>query len=305
MIALDWQQTSEGLGAAYRAEAARTRAELYWDTEPTWEVVEHARRLGQVAGRIVRDSEGRWRGWSYFLNHRGSLQIGSVTADDEEATRVLLASILSSPEACRASRVLLYAYAAAPGLVPALRDRGFDIEPQHYLVADLADSLGWLDERPVAAVDAPMVSLDDLSRCLAACYPMPDPRRPFAPGGTPAEWAEYVRALTQQSGCGILLPGVSQMDRAPDGTLQGVALVTHLAPQTAHLAQMAVLPHVRRAGVARRLLRQAMHTAARTGHHRMTLLVAAGNRAAAALYETEGFRKTADFVSAVRVTRAD
>ena len=305
MIALDWRQTSDGLGAAYRAEAARTRAELFWDTEPTWEVIEQARRLGQVAGRIVRDAAGRWRGWSYFLAHRGSLQIGSVTADDEEATRVLLASVLSSPEALGVSRVLLYAYAAAPGLVPALRAQGFDIEPQHYLMADLTASMAWVDERPAIGVDAPPVALDDLAQCLAACYPTPDPRRPFAPGGTADEWAEYVRALTQQSGCGMLLPGVSQVERAAHGPLQGVALVTHLGPQTAHLAQMAVLPRERRSGMARRLLRQSMRAAAIAGHRRMTLLVAAGNHAATALYAQVGFVKTAEFVSAVRLTRAD
>jgi ribosomal protein S18 acetylase RimI-like enzyme len=305
MIAVDWQQTSEGLGAAYRAEAARTRADLFWDTEPTWEVIEQARRLGQVAGRIVRDAAGRWRGWSYFLAHRGSLQIGSVTADDEEATRVLLASVLSSPEAHGVSRVLLYAYAAAPGLIPALRAQGFDIEPQHYLMANVAASMASRDEPPEAEADALSVTLDELAQCLAACYPTPDPRRPFAPGGTSDEWAEYVRALTQQSGCGMLLPGVSQLDRASDGRLQGVALVTHLGPQTAHLAQLAVLPQLRRAGRAGRLLQASMRAAADAGHQRMTLLVSERNAAAMALYTQAGFVKTAEFVSAVRLTRAD
>lgn len=303
MIALDWHQTSEGLTAAYRAEAERTRADLHWDTEPTWDVIEHARRLRQVAGRIVRDAEGQWRGWSYFLRHRGSLQIGAVTADDEEATRVLLASVLASPEAQGVTRVLLYAYAAAPGLVPALQARGFDIEPQHYLVAALPVVSEPGEDGPDAGGSA--VTLDELAHCLAECYPIPDPRRPFAPGGTADEWAEYVRALTQQSGCGMLLPGVSQLERDDAGRLQGMALVTHLAPQTAHLAQLVVRPQLRRAGMARRLLRDAMGAAARTGHRRMTLLVAERNRAATALYAQEGFVKTAEFVSAVRLSRAD
>jgi ribosomal protein S18 acetylase RimI-like enzyme len=302
MIAVDWRQTADGLGAAYRTEAARTRADLYWDTDATWDVIEQARRLGQVAGRIVRDAAGQWRGWSYFLTHRGSLQIGSVTADDEEATRVLLASVLSSPEAHAASRVLLYAYAAAPGLVQALRSQGFDVEPQHYLMADLT-RMDQGSER-ADAVTGPF-SVDELARCLAACYPTADPRRPFAPGGSPDEWLEYAQALTQQSGCGLLLPRVSQCGRAGDGQLQGVALVTHLGPQTAHLAQLAVVPDERRSGLGRRLLRQAMHAAAREGHRRMTLLVAEGNRAAVALYTQVGFVQTAEFVSAVRLNPAD
>lgn len=304
MIAVDWQQTSEGLGAAYRAEAARTRAELFWETESTWEVIEQARRLGQVAGRIVRDAAGTCRGWTYFLAHRGSLQIGSVTADTEEATRILLASVLSSPEALGVSRVLLYAYAAAPGLIPALRAHGFDIEPQHYLMADVSAAGPAADERRGHDAEAPAITFDELAQCLADCYPTPDPRRPFAPDGTPDEWAEYVRGLTQQSGCGRLMPDVSQFDRTPDGRLQGVALVTHLGPQTAHLAQLGVLPPLRRAGRAGRLLRESMRAAAAAGLQRMTLLVSACNVAARALYAQAGFEKTAEFVSAVRLSRA-
>ena len=81
------------------------------------------------------------------------------------------------------------------------------------------------------------------------------------------------------------------------GRLQAVALVTMLGTGTAHLAQLAVDPALRRHGVARALAADVFTGAARAGYVRMSLLVASENDAARSLYRSLGLGERGRFLT--------
>jgi ribosomal protein S18 acetylase RimI-like enzyme len=297
MIVSDWRERADGLDEAYQIEARRARSLLHWDTEPNWRIVETARSKGHLPGRIVRDVHGRWHGWTFFLLHEGALQIGAFSSDSEAATDALVHDVLRSPEAARARRVMLFGFVAAPGLAERLRAEGFTVEPYLYLSARLggrgADHAGLQTWGPDDVGDA--------AELLSAAYPGADPMRPFASEGRITEWVEYVRTLVEAEGCGRFLPQTTVTARHQVGRLDGLALVTQLDRDTAHLAQMAVRPEAQGRGLARRLLASARTRARREGCERMTLLVSTGNAPARALYDSLGFTLRAEFLSAARI----
>ena len=77
-------------------------------------------------------------------------------------------------------------------------------------------------------------------------------------------------------------------------------LTTTIDPRTAHIAQVAVSPDAQGQGMGGRLVSWASAMAHVAGYERITLLVAARNHAANALYARLGFSQTALFLAAVR-----
>jgi ribosomal protein S18 acetylase RimI-like enzyme len=82
-----------------------------------------------------------------------------------------------------------------------------------------------------------------------------------------------------------------------DGRLQAIALVTILGTGTAHLAQLAVHPALRRNGVGRALAADVFAFAARAGYVRISLLVASENDAARSLYRSLGLGERGRFLT--------
>jgi len=123
---------------------------------------------------------------------------------------------------------------------------------------------------------------------LSAAYP-PAIAALFTPRGSAAEWRTYVTVLVRLGPCGIFQHEWSRVIRDDAGELLGVALVTRVAPGTAHLAQLAVRPDVQRGGLATRLVCDAAAAAHAAGCRELTLLVARGNEPARRLYESLGF----------------
>jgi ribosomal protein S18 acetylase RimI-like enzyme len=109
-----------------------------------------------------------------------------------------------------------------------------------------------------------------------------------------------VVSLLTTTGCGRFVPGLSFVAPVSNGReLDGAVVVTDLAPGTSHVAQLAVDPKARGRGLGRRLLDSAMSAAASAGYARMTVLVAASNHAALALYERSGFQHRSSFIVAM------
>ena len=89
---------------------------------------------------------------------------------------------------------------------------------------------------------------------------------------------------------------------APDasaGHPAAATLVTQLARDTVHVAQVAVAPAVRGCGLARRVVTASLVAAEAAGYARATLLVSERNVTAGRVYEDLGFEEVAVFVSAV------
>jgi ribosomal protein S18 acetylase RimI-like enzyme len=274
--------------------------ELGWDVSGPWAVVDPARRTGQLPGLLARDQVGRPLGWTAYLALEGHLQVMAIAAADAETTAVLVDGILAAPQVrdCR-SVIVCVRDAAAPRLPDTLTSRGFRVEAYRYLVKPLTDA----DRQQVpAAIVQPWNGRRHAMALLCErAYRDAPGVRAFAPDGTLAQWRAYVDSLIDGNGCGEFLPHLSRVvaGGVAGRRLLAGAMLSDLGTGTVHLSQLAVDPSIRRKGLARATVTDALAEASRT-FVRASLLVSSSNGAAARLYESMGFRDHASFVVAQR-----
>jgi ribosomal protein S18 acetylase RimI-like enzyme len=293
MRLVDWREAP----AVLQEECDTWQAELGWDLSASWRDVEPARSRGQLPGFLAYDDRGRPAGWTLFLRHRDALQIGAIVAVDAATTSALVEGIVAAPEARGASMALSFTRAQAPGLADELRAHDFDTESYRYCEAstELVTGVG-ANIRTWAPSDMPAIT-----ELLGAAYAPSTELRPFAPDGRVEEWTDYLRQLVGTNACGAFLPDASAVvGVCPSGRLDGAVLTTTIDPRTAHIAQVAVSPVAQGQGLGGRLVSWASAMAHVAGYTRITLLVAARNQAANALYARLGFSQTALFLAAVR-----
>jgi ribosomal protein S18 acetylase RimI-like enzyme len=224
-----------------------------------------------------------------------ALQVGGFVADSEPTAIALLDSIFAAPASGATDRVTFFAFTDAPGLVAALRARGLTVDRYWYLRRNIigaggtpgSDMCAWSNQQ-----------IDATASLLRRAFEPQDAARPFAPDGTEQEWQHYVTQLFTGTGCGSLLPAACYGIGAGIGRLAAIALVTRIAPMTAHLAQLAVDPQMRGRHIGSALLEAACGAAARAGCTRMTLLVGGRNQAARALYQQARFEPAGTFIAA-------
>jgi len=293
---VDWRDRDDRqIAGLYDAEIDRWSRNLGWDTRPVWKEVDRGRRLGTVVGRLALDRDGTCAGWSFAIVHRGTLQIGGLVAKSEEVESALLQSLGDSIAGSTAASMSAFVWPDAPGLERVLTERRVQVEPYDYMNAAPG---GDTHRQAVALRPWRPSDFDATLDLLASAYPGEDVSRPFAPGGTAAEWHEYVAGLVGSGACGMIMPSSSFVATAADGTLLGLVLVTRLAATTAHIAQLVVAPAAQRQGAGRSLLDAASCHARLAGCDRITLLVARRNVKAYRLYEQSGFRPITTFLSA-------
>ena len=292
----DWRTLEpERMARLYEAEVERWSDTLEWDTAADWDQVEQGRRRGSVPGVIVTNESGEVEGWSFHVVHDRVLQIGGFLARSEACRDRMLDEILTDTTVAGVDSVTFFAFADAPALAPALRDRRFGVERYWYMGRPVDTSEG-SSSRPGARrweVDDSPATAELLRRAYAG----PGVARPFAPGGTSAEWTTYLAQLVGANGCGRLMPEASFCVPGGPSSLAAVVLTTRIAERTGHIAQLVVDPEHQRNGLGNDLLAMACAAAARRGCHRVTLLVAAGNRPARQLYEHARFEIMGSFVA--------
>jgi ribosomal protein S18 acetylase RimI-like enzyme len=300
MRARDWREEDEaGLASLYAAERERWRATLSWETGTTWHGVEEGRRLGTVTGATACDGDGRPAGWCFALLERDQLQVGGFVAQSEAATTSLLEWLEASPAGRAAHRWLWFGWFDAPGLAAAMAARGGAPVRYVYLVRPLCpssvrpsgDSTAWV--RGWQAAD-----LQSVAPLLASAYGSTEAARAFAPTGRLEEWRRYVASLVSAEGCGVFDPQLSVVASASQGGLAAIAMMSRIAPGTAHLVQLAVRADVQGRGMGRAVLAHAIARAAASGCSEMTLLVHEHNQAARQMYAGAGFVERAAFLSA-------
>ncbi|MFN7977170.1 MAG: GNAT family N-acetyltransferase [Vicinamibacterales bacterium] len=295
-----WSLAAPGdLAPAFAADAERWRRDLRWDTRDLWDAVERARTSGRLDGLVHRDDTGRVDGWTYFVARGGDVHCGALESTSPDATEALVDALLTTPAGAAAERVLLFVYSSAPALEAALRRHAFDVVPYDYRVRALGERTR--GAAPGRAWD--LRDLDTTAAVLQAAYARTDPRRPFAPHGTTAEWRQYASDLVMGQGCGRFRPSLSLAVPAERGGLDGVALVTDLGEGTAHLAQIAVRPSGRGGGLGAAMLEAVSRQAVAAGFQRLSLLVARDNARATAMYARAGLAVQASFLCAVRPGR--
>jgi ribosomal protein S18 acetylase RimI-like enzyme len=270
--------------------------DLAWDASNSWREIEQARTTWGLPGRIAIDHKRSVRGWSYFMPDGETLHIGGIASETPQATAALLDACLeiaSVPP--RPVRVSCFVPNRAEGFEAALVERGFSVEPYHYLSRVLTSSSASTD-----TLEGEGWREDDLTlaaELLRTAYG--DEGRHFAPRGTMTEWEHYTRGLVERPGCGDLETSITRVVRDA-GIMIALVLTTRVAPGTIHLAQIAVHPARRREGFARRLVEEACRLAQPRAARQATLLVGEKNTAARTLYASMGFQPRATFIAATK-----
>jgi ribosomal protein S18 acetylase RimI-like enzyme len=288
---VDWRQADAAeLAQCYRQEREHWLEVLGWETSWTWAMVERARITWGLPGYIARDADGRVCGWSFQLVEHGAVRIGGMVSDSPDVTTQLVDRILEHAREIKAELVSCFIADRAPNLSAVLAARGFICEPFHYLTRQLSSSGRTGNDAAPATVVAAVaesagVAYEAWDRDLSAAADLfasaydADAALHFTTSGTRDEWRTYVRQLVEQPACGSLDDVATVMLRDQRG-LVALALVTTLAPGTAHLAQLAVRPDSQGRGLARQMLSAALARADAEQRQIMTLLVAWSSAAA-------------------------
>jgi ribosomal protein S18 acetylase RimI-like enzyme len=301
----DWRRlAAPRMAALYEAEARWWRTHLGWDLTRALQDLESARLDGRLPGLTVLDGYGDPIGWTYFSGSGEVVQVGAIVAATRAGASHLVNTVVDAAEDVGATSVLALVRPGVPGVIETLSARGFEFETYHYLEARTQPAIA-VPPGIRQYVEADVTALPGL---LERAYAGSTERRPFAPGGTRAEWVDYVGQLLTTRGCGLFMPPASVVftagnaDGAPGGiNIDGVSIVTAISDTHAHLAQVAVDPGARSQGIGKALIEGASASARACGFSRLTLFVAGGNRRARALYDRLGFRVTTSFTAAVRV----
>ncbi|MGE0039799.1 MAG: GNAT family N-acetyltransferase [Vicinamibacterales bacterium] len=295
----DWRdRPAAQVAPLYAAERARWQRDLSWDTAATWAVVEEARTAGRLPGYLVEE-RGRITGWTFFLLHDDTLQIGALAADEARGVRHLLERVMAAPEGQQARTVSLFLLPGSPALGAALTRRRFTQRVHHYLSLDLAGAAG---AATTGAAVRPWRGGDETAavRLMADAYRGQPSAVCYAPHGRLDEWAWYVRQLLRTPSCGLLRPDLTFVAAGTAGAPAGVVLTTAIDRRTAHIAQVAVAPGTQGRGVGRALVTAAIARARELGYERLTLMVAEDNARARHLYDTLGFTPGPAFLYAAR-----
>lgn len=297
MIVGDWREADAGLlRGCYEAERRSWRTDLAWDTAWTWDTIERARTTWGLPGFVATDN-GRIDGWTFYMRDGDAVHVGGLVAVTPSATVMLLDAIVEAALP-GAAQIACFMRDRADGLAGALGARGFDVERFLYLSRPLspADAAQREPSRDDGAAPWQPQDADAVAELLSAAY-SPEAARHFAAGGSRDAWRRYVRGIVEQPGCGTLDRGVTRLVRDAS-SVRAVALVTSIAPDTAHLAQLAVHPAERGRGLGARLVRGAAARAAHAGKTALSLLVGERNDDARRLYASLGFVERGTFVSA-------
>ena len=287
--------TPAAVAPLYRREQQQWLKALSWDTSASWVTIETARVGWGLPGFVCRDGSGNVRGWTYFMKRDGALEVGGIVADTEAATYAVIDGL-----AAEGSPLGGFVYATAPGLANGLAKH--DVHTERYAYLMRSTSANGHDHLRTSAPSQPRTTLrpwnlDDVARTaglLQSAYGSAGYL--FARDNRRDEWHSYVQSLVAHSGCGVLLPHLSTVVEC-DGVTGGVALVTALSPDTAHLAQLAIAPSFSRGGLGRRLIAELMASARQSGYCRLSLLVSRENAPACALYRAFGFELSGEFLA--------
>lgn len=297
----DWRQVpAESLVPLYASERMRALRALHWDFQAIWHEVEHARTTWGLPGLVACDPSGRIRGMTFYVTEGDRLDVGGILSDDVRATDALLDGVLQAAASVDGRAVRMLVFDGAVALRSALKTRRFQVEPHLYLSLPLRVP-GRLTPRrnQYPPYDFGAWQAGDLDAAAALLRRSYDPATGalFAPHNEPGEWERYVNNLVVHPGCGTLNAAATTVVR-DGGELRGLAMITEIAPQVAHLVQLAVDPAWRGRQMGRALLDQACTRLAEKGYRLLTLLVAVDNSAARALYSSAGFDQDATFLKA-------
>jgi ribosomal protein S18 acetylase RimI-like enzyme len=300
VIARPWQDVPpEALAALYERERDRWVDILRWDPSHALMEVERARVTWGLPGFVVLDQANALRGYVFYLQTGRRIEVGGITSDSASVTRALVDAVAAAAVAAGIDDVSWFVFEGVPSLREALERHHFIVDPFAYLVRSIdAGTPAIAAQTRLAASPWRAEDAEPVACLLERAYASGTHGR-FLPAHTPEDWVHYVRNLGRFDGCGTLHPLATRLLRA-GREVKAALLATMVAPETAHIAQLAVDEDLRRRGIATALIADAAAAAARGGATTLTLLVDASNDAARALYARLGFETRATFLAATR-----
>lgn len=300
MIACDWRTLdATEMAPLYATETGRWLRELAWDSAPAWAAVELARTTWGLPGLVCVDVTGRVRGWTFYLPVEGRLDVGGFVSDSSDGTAILVDALIERAGSPQRLGGLVFATAADLASILASRDVFHQRYSYRLLRLDDAPSSPMAGGRqplrlPGLLRDWSESDIDATSELLYESYAQN--AGPIGPGATLHDWREYVTNLSRHGGCGTLSPVLSRV-LTIDDVVAAATLVSTIAPQTAHLVQLAVRRAHQGAGLGHALLATAVEASRHAGFRAISLLVAQDNEGALRLYQQAGFVEQATFVA--------
>jgi ribosomal protein S18 acetylase RimI-like enzyme len=117
---------------------------------------------------------------------------------------------------------------------------------------------------------------------------------------SPAGARKFLTNIIQFPGCGSFFQPASFVAVDPSSRkLSGLCLASLVHADVGHITQVCVSKAARGTGLGYELIRRSLQSFAAHGCRKVSLTVTATNRAAIALYERMGFRRTRDFTAYV------
>ena len=180
-----------------------------------------------------------------------SSRSAALVGERPSVIRRLLDAVLASPEAAVARSLSCFVYPNGRGTVSALERQRFTLRESLYLTRHRRAGEPGPANELVRAGRAPTSPAP--SACSAAPITASPARECFAADHSREQWARYTWQILRTPGCGRFDADLSRVVCAPGSqTPAAVALVTRIAPDAVHVAQIAVAPELRRQGVGAR-----------------------------------------------------
>jgi len=293
------------LDGLWQREASQWRERLYWDVPGSSAALWRALKSGSVQGKAVRVASGL-AGYAYshiISGQRGVISAFVIAPQWGRHTRVgdaLLHAMLTDLHRFGLPRIECPSVSfEAPWLDAIFARQGFCAYGREFLRVNL-NGVAAFDTASAAIELAPWperrrgAELGEAAGLMQAAYR----------GGIDAEISELYRTpggcrtvlqnLMSQHLGGRFVADASALARH-QGQLIGFTVITEIAPQQGHLAQIVVLPQYQGQGVGQALLRYSQARLIDRKFRTLSLIVSQANDPALKLYQAMGFQSVLTF----------
>jgi ribosomal protein S18 acetylase RimI-like enzyme len=300
------QLHSRSLESLFQEETRRWREELYWDYQPSIDLVRKfidSHALGGFA--TIEDGEPTGYGFYVLEDHKGL--IGGLFASSQHPqapiTQSLLTEMLTALQATpRLERIEAQLMPFGTELDPAFLSQHFRLHTRRFMMLRLAEAN--LTAKPLSEglriepwTDR---AFEPAARLIQLAYANHVDGRINDQYCSEAGSLRFLRNIVLLPGCGQFLPEASFLVRpATDDALIAMILTSTVANKVGHTTQVCVMPGHHGKGIGRQLMEHSIQTLRRQNYESLSLTVTSVNQRAVELYQHIGFRTVKTFAAGV------
>ena len=286
----------EGL---WQCEGQWWRERLLWDISDALAALRRVVARRGVPGKVVRVGT-QTVGYAYYVVAERLGVLASLVVAPEWSHRTVGESLLQATVAALRQQGVVRIESPCVSmhhawLVPAFEREGFQTYWREFLRLDLHR------EHPLARAPARVqlepwrgTDLYEAGGLMQAAYEGTADGEINALYRTAEGCCGVLEDILNQGGCGSLVTEASALAR-DRGQAIGFVIVTEIAPQQGHLAQVAVLPAYQRQGIGRLLVRHSLARLAMLRFDTLSLIVSRANQPALRLYQAVGLQAVLAF----------